>query len=163
MSEHFLKFKKRFTAFRIIKSAMVGVSTGLAFGGLWLMLIRLAIIGLSPITSLFVGIGSTSVAFVLMLLLSKRSDKSLAEELDMLFGLNARVQTMVEYIGESGEMIRMQREDTDIALSTIPLKSYKFERLWIYITALLFSAVILGRIFGSRSATGYSSRGKNSL
>lgn len=144
MSEHFLKFKRRFTAFRIIKSAMIGVSAGLALGGLWLMLIRLAVIGLSPLTSLFVGLGGALVGFVTAFLLTRRSDKSLAEELDADFGLNARVQTMVEYIGQESDMVLMQREDADIALSMIPLKSYKFKKFWLYPVILLLSASMLG-------------------
>ena len=147
MSAFFLKFKRRFTAFRIIKSAMIGLSAGLALVGLWLMLIRLAVIGLDPLTSLFVGLGSMLVGFAVTFLLSRRSDKSLAEELDADFGLSARVQTMVEYCDQDGDMVLMQREDANLALSMIPVKSYKFKKFWVYALVLLLSASILGLSF----------------
>lgn len=144
MSANFLKFKKRFTAFRIIKSAMIGVSAGLVLAGVWMSLIRLALIGLSPLTSLFVGLGAMLVGFALAFLLGRRSDKSLAEELDTDFGLSARVQTMVEYSGQDGDMVLLQREDAERVLSAIPVKSYKFKRFWVYALALFLSAALLG-------------------
>ena len=142
MSENFLKFKKRSNAFRIIKSAMIGASAGLVSGGAWLMLIRLAVLGLAPLTSLFIGLGVALATCGLVFLLGGRSDKSLAEELDSEFGLNARVQTMIECMGKSGEMIALQREDADAALSKVALKSYKFKGLPIYILTLALSAAI---------------------
>ena len=147
MGAFFLKFKRRFTAFRIIKSVMIGLSAGLALAGVWLMLIRLAVIGLDPLTSLFVGLGSMLVGFAVTFLLSRRSDKSFAEELDTDFGLNARVQTMVEYIDQDGDMVLLQREDANLALSTIPVKSYKFKKFWVYALAMLLSASVFGLSF----------------
>ena len=143
MSEHFLKFKRRLGAFRIIRSFLIALSVGLVAGGVWLMLIRLALLNLMPFTAIIAGVGALAIAFGLAFLLGGRSDKSFAAELDELFGLNARVQTMVEYIGESGEMILMQRKDADRALSEIPVKSYKFKGLWIYIVALVVSVAVL--------------------
>ncbi len=143
MSENFLKFKKRFLAFRIIKSAMIAASAGLVLGGAWLMLIRLAVLGFAPPTSLFVGLGVALIVGGAVFLLGGRSDKSLAEELDSLFGLDARVQTMIEYGGEQSEMIALQRQDADRALSEIPVKSYKLKRLPIYVLALVLSVSVL--------------------
>ncbi len=143
MSENFLKFKKRFLAFRIIKSAMIGASAGLVFGGALLMLIRLAVLGFAPPTSLFVGLGVALTVGGVVFLLGGRSDKSFAKELDSMFGLDARVQTMVEYGGEQSEMIALQRQDADRALSEIPVKNYKFRRLPVYILALTLSASVL--------------------
>lgn len=143
MSENFLKFKKRFLAFRIIKSAMIGASAGLVFGGALLMLIRLAVLGFAPPTSLFVGLGVALIVGGVVFLLGGRSDKSFAKELDSLFGLDARAQTMIEYIGEQSEMIALQRQDADRALSEIPVKNYKFRRLPVYILALTLSASVL--------------------
>ena len=143
MSENFLRFKKRLNSFRIIKASMTGVSLGLTLSGVWLVLVRLGILGLAPLTALFVGLGVALVSGGLIFLLSGRSDKSFAEELDAKFCLDARVQTMVEYSGQSGEMIAMQRQDADKLLSAIPTKAYKFKGLWIYISALVVAAAIL--------------------
>lgn len=143
MSENFLKFKRRLNAIRTVRAALVGVSSGLLAGGVWLILTKLAILGFEPISSLFIGIGVALIVGGLTFLFGGRSDKSLAEELDSEFGLKARVQTMIEYREESGEMISLQRQDTDSVLSDIPIRSYKFKGLPIYIIALVLSAAVL--------------------
>ena len=143
MSGNFLKFKKRRGAIRTFKAIMAGTACGLALGGVWLLLSKLAVIGFEPISSLFVGIGAALVVGVVFFLLGRKSDKAFAEELDLEFDLKARVQTMVEYRGEDGELITLQRQDTESALSGIPIKEYKFKKLWIYILAIVLSAAVL--------------------
>lgn len=141
--EFFLKFKKRFNKIRIAKSLMIGVAFGLTLGGSWLMLSKLAIIPFDPISAVFEGVGVALIAGGLAFLLGGRSDKLLAEELDSRFGLEERVQTMIAYSDEAGEMANLQRQDAERAISEIPLKSYKFKGLWIYICAILLSAAVL--------------------
>ena len=141
MSEQFLRFKKRLMAFIIIRSVIIALSVGLTLGGLSLMLIRLALIELAPLTPIFIGLGSAALTGAVVFLLSRRSDKSLAIELDGLFGLDERVQTMIEYSTESGEMVLLQRRDTEDVLSSILLKSYRFKGLWIYILSILLSEI----------------------
>ena len=143
MSDNFSKFKKKLRAIRIAKSVMAGLAAGMTAGGGVLILSKLAVIDLEFIASLYIGIGALLIAGGLFFLFSRKSDKALAEELDGKFGLKARVQTMVEFGSEVGEMFAMQREDADSVLSEIPLKLYKFKRLWIYITALVLSAALL--------------------
>ena len=143
MSEVFLKFKRRLTAFRIIRSVMLALSTGLVASGVCLALIRLAILSADPAVSAFVGIGAMIVGFTVCFLVTGRSDSYLAVELDTDFGLNDRVQTMVEFSGEDGEMLKLQRQDTELRLSEISLRKYKFKGFWIYATALLLSAAVL--------------------
>lgn len=143
MSDNFSKFKKRLRAIRIAKSVMAGLAVGMTVGGGVLILSKLAVIDLEPIASLYIGIGALLIAGGLFFLFGGRSDKSLAEELDSKFGLKARVQTMIQYSGEDGNMVAMQRQDADSVLCEIPAKAYKFKRLWIYITALALSATVL--------------------
>lgn len=143
MSEIFLKFKKRLTAFRIIKSAISALSAGLLTSGISLALIRLAILSAEPFVAIFIGVGGAALSFALCFFLTGRTDISLARELDTDFDLNDRVQTMIEFSDRSGEMILLQRQDAEGQLAEIPLKNYKFKRLWIYLTALLVSAAVL--------------------
>lgn len=143
MSANFLKFKKRLQAIRIVRSVMFGLSCGMTLGGATLLLTKLAVIELEPIVSLYISLGALLIAGGLFFLFGGRSDKSLAKELDLKFDLKARVQTMIEFGGEDGEMIAMQRQDTDSVLSEIPTKAYKFKHLWIYVTAVLLSAFVL--------------------
>lgn len=147
MSGNFLKFKRRLNAIRIARSVLIGGSVGLTVGGVWLILWKLAVIDLAPISTLYIGLGSALIAAGLTFLFSGKRDKKFAEELDLGFGLKARVQTMIEYMGEEGDLVSLQRHDADEALSRIPLKKYKFKHLWIYLVALLLSAAVLASGF----------------
>ncbi len=143
MSKNFLRFKRRLGVIRTVRASLIGLAVGLAAAGVWLILTKLAVIGFEPINSIYIGIGLALVSGGLVFLLSGRSDKSLAEELDEQFGLKARVQTMIAYQGEDGELVELQREDADSVLSTVPLKAYKFKKLWINIVALILAASLL--------------------
>ena len=142
MSGFFLKFKRRFNTIRTIRSIMIGLSVGLLTGGVWLVLWKLAVIDFAPLSSLYIGLGGLLISGGIAFLAGGKSDKRFAEELDSAFGLKARAQTMVEYVGDDSELVSIQRQDTDKALSEIPLKNYKFKRLWVYILVLVLSAVI---------------------
>lgn len=143
MSEVFLKFKKRYMAFRIIKSAMVSLSAGLVGSGVSLALIRLAVWSASPIASAIVGVCFAAVGFTVCFLLTGRSDISLARELDTDFCLKNRVQTMIEFSASSDEMILMQKMDAEEQLAAIPLKAYKFKGFLAYAICLLVCAAVL--------------------
>ena len=143
MSGNFLKFKKRLQAIRIVRSVLAGLATGITLGGVALLLSKLAIIDYEPIVALYIGIGVALITGGLFFLLSGRGDKAFAEELDSEFGLKARVQTMIAYAGEEGDMVALQRQDTDSALGKIPVRSYKFKGLWIYVSAVALSLAVL--------------------
>ena len=140
---NFIDFKKRLNLIRTIRAALVGSAAGFASAGVWLVLYKLAIINLHPIMTLLVGLGACLICGGLTYLLTAKKDKKFAEELDSAFDLKARVQTMIAYREEGGGMISIQRQDAENALSQIPLKSYKFKKLWIYITSLVLATVIL--------------------
>ena len=139
----FTGFKKRLWFIRVIKAAVCGVAAGSAVAGVWLILSKLAVIGAEPITSLYIGLIIAALVGGAVFLISRKSDKAFAEELDEQFDLKARVQTMVAYREEEGVLVSLQRQDTDDALSRIPVESYKFKKFWIYITALVLSVAIL--------------------
>ena len=155
MSGIFLRFKRRLNAIRVARSALVGSSVGLILSGVWLVLWKLAVIDLAPISSLYIGLGSALAVAGLTFLFGGKKDKRLAEELDSSFGLKARVQTMIEYMGEDGELVSLQRQDAEATLSKIPLSKYKFKGFWIYILILILSATILAAGFVIKDARDY--------
>jgi hypothetical protein len=122
---------------------MLGGAAGMALGGAALFLSKRELVGFEPLISLLIGLGGALVVWLIVFLLGRRSDKSIAEELDKKFGLKARVQTMVEYEKEQGDMFSMQRQDADEKLAGISPKKLKFRKLWIYIVALVLSAALL--------------------
>ena len=143
MKGTFLKFKRRLDAIRIARSIILGASVGLVLSGAWMILWKLAVIDFAPIISLYIGLGSFVLTGGLAFLLSHKSNKKLAEELDSQFGLKARAQTMIQYAGEEGDLVEIQRQDAEIALSKIPVRKYKFKGLWIYLIAFVLSAAVL--------------------
>ena len=143
MKGTFLKFKRRLNVIRISRSVLAGASVGLVLSGAWLILWKLAVIDFAPIISLYIGLGSFVLTGGLALLLSDKSNKKLAEELDSQFGLKARAQTMIQYAGQEGDLVEMQRQDAERSLSKIPVKKYKFKGLWIYLLVLVLSAAVL--------------------
>lgn len=122
---------------------MLGGAAGMALGGVALFLSKRDLLGFEPLISLIIGFGGALIVWLIVFLLGRRSDKAIAEELDTKFGLKARVQTMVEFGAEEGEMFSMQRQDADEQLSRIPLSAYKFKRIWIPLVSLVLSAAIL--------------------
>jgi hypothetical protein len=115
----------------------------MALGGVALFLSKRDLLGIEPVASLYIGLVVMLLVGLTVFLLGRRSDKSFARELDRKFGLRARVETMVEYRAEEGDMFAMQRQDADDKLSEIPLSAYKFKKLWIYIVSIVLSAAIL--------------------
>ena len=143
MGESFLKFKKRRNVIRVCRALMVGFAAGFVASGAWLILYKLAVIEFHPVTSLLVGLAALLLAGGITFLLTGKRDDAFAKELDHTFLLKARVQTMVAYAEETGEMLDIQRADAEDALSKIPLKSYKFKKLWIFVLVLVLSVVPL--------------------
>jgi hypothetical protein len=143
MNHSFEKFKKRLILHRILRAAMLGCACGVALSGLALLMSKRNILPFEPAFSILIGLCAMLVVFGIVFLLGKKSDSELARELDETFGLSARVATMVEYSGEKGDMLDMQRQDADERLSEIPLSKFKFKRLWVCIVALLLSAAML--------------------
>ena len=141
--DSFLRFKKRLWQIRAIMMALIGAAAGLFFAGLWLILTKLAVIDAEPLLAIAVGLGAALLAAATVMLITRKSDKTFAEELDESFGLKARVQTMIAYKGESGDILSLQRDDAERALESVPLNSYKFKRIWIYVVALVLAATIL--------------------
>lgn len=143
MSGFFLKFKRRLNLIRLIRALMTGLAAAFILGGVWLILSKLIMIGFEPITSLFIGLGAFLIVTLFVFIIGGKSDKRFAEELDRIFGLKARVQTMIAYRNENGDMVSMQRDDTDNALSEIKPSQYKFKGLWIHIAALAVSVAVI--------------------
>ena len=141
--DSFLRFKKRLWQIRAIMMALIGAAAGLFFAGLWLILTKLAVIDAEPLLAIAVGLGAALLAAATVMLITRKSDKTFAEELDESFGLKARVQTMIAYKGESGDILSLQRDDAERALESVPLNSYKFKRIWIYVVAFVLAAAIL--------------------
>ena len=104
--------------------------------GVLMILSKLEIITLLHLFSALIGIGAALAVGVPVFFLLGGSDASFARRLDSELGLNERVQTMVAYRDASGEMLELQREDTEKTLAGFSLKELRIKRIAIYIAAL---------------------------
>ncbi len=143
MKDTFLKFKERQNKLRLIKSAAIGGAFGIGLGGLCLILTKLDLLGFAPIFSLPIALVIFAVAGALAYRGLAESDAELASQLDARFDLKEKVQTMVAFDGEEGDMLALQREDAERSLSKISVNELKIEKIWIYITALSVALAIL--------------------
>ena len=154
-SPGFVRFKKRLLVQRIIRAVLTGMAVAMAVGAVALLLSKRDVVGYEPMISLYISIGIFIVAGFVTFLLARKSDTELAARLDREFNLSARVQTMVEYNGEEGDMLEMQRQDADEKLLAIPLSKFKFKRLWINIVAVALSMAMLGGSLMVENIRGY--------
>lgn len=143
MSKTFLKFKERQQRLRLIKSLAIGGAFGIGLGGLCLILAKLDLLGFAPIFSLPIALVIFAAAGALAYRALAQSDIALASELDARFDLKEKVQTMVAFDGEGGDMLALQRDDAERSLSQISPDQLKIEKIWIYITALSAALAIL--------------------
>ncbi len=143
MSENFLKFKRKYNLVRILKALIYGASAGLASAGVTLILTKLKISDLDPFISLPIGVGVFLLVGLILYFILRKSDKSLAGELDRRFGLAERVETMLAYKSSEGAMLELQREDTENTLGAVRLKDFKAKRLWLCFVVLVLSAAVL--------------------
>lgn len=143
MGEHFLKFKKKAFAVRLIKSILLGGAVGMLLSGIFLPLFKFEVIKANPILSLPIGVGGALLAGGIGYLLLQNSDKALAKRLDEEFSLDEKVQTMLAFEHSKGTIFNLQRKDANDSLSKVAVKSFKFKRLWIYILCFIIGATSL--------------------
>ncbi|MGN0818108.1 MAG: hypothetical protein ACI4L9_03980 [Candidatus Coproplasma sp.] len=148
MSVEFKKYKNKFLINAAIAASVCGISAGaLAFGAVWLVL-KLLDIGLSPLYYALIGAGVALVVGVILFFVFKPTEKSIAKRLDEELNLDERVQTMVEYRDEEGDMFDMQRQDACERLSQSPkIKPSLAKILKLAIMPVLACAVILTAAF----------------
>ncbi len=152
MTETFLKLKKKYLTIAISKSLIAGVFFALFAVGTVMLGFKLGEAYLSWYYYLVIALGTFAVSFVVTFLLTRHSDKSLAKLLDGEYGLNEKVQTMVEFAGQDGDILNLQRADTEETLKNLPKQKIKFSKIWQYIviTVLGLSFFLVGVIVPSR-------------
>ena len=99
MNKSFLKFKRKLMAQRVARSIMLGDAAGMALGGAALFLSKRELVGFEPLISLIIGLGGAILVGLIVFLLGRRSDKSIAEELDKKFPKEAAAAGFVNLKG----------------------------------------------------------------
>lgn len=143
MREGFDRFKQRIYRNIIIKTLLCGVSAGFLTAAALLAFYKITA---NPILSGFVILVSVVAALLaatVCWLCLRPSDRRIAKQLDTALSLREKVQTMVAYEGEEGEMITLQRTDTNDTLKSIPAKTLKLKKTWRYILSAALTCALL--------------------
>lgn len=119
MSEIFLKIKNKFFRNAVLCSVLTGVSGGLAVTGLLLIALKLCEVGLNVGFYVLIGVLVALVGGGIAFLVLRPTDKKVAKRLDREYALNEKIQTMVEFSGNEGEMPALQREDASARLGSV--------------------------------------------
>ncbi len=121
MVQSFKKLKKRAAIRTVSYSVLLGCSLALIlFGGLFIFFKRTE--QAFPWWGYVLCGGVALLGFGLTLLIGYPTTKRFAKKLDSTYSLGERVQTMIEFAAIEGEIVELQRIDTEHALSTLPKK-----------------------------------------
>ena len=133
--EYFRKLRRKFHIEALLKGIALGVSVGLiAMAVTWIAQKRSGTEWNIILYLLFfagVSLLSSVVAYAIL----RPTDKRVARRIDKRAGLKERTQTMRQFASEDGEMILLQRQDTERRIAQTPKAAFKAKRLWIYAVA----------------------------
>ena len=132
MGKGFLKFKRKLWIGAIVRALIVAFSIGIiALAIQWLIAKMNAI---SPNFFLY-GLKSTLpavVSFAVVFLFLLPTNRRVARLLDARLGLGEKVQTMLAFRQDEGDMASIQRADTDRILCETPRKKVKGACMWLF-------------------------------
>jgi hypothetical protein len=132
MGKGFLKFKRKLWIGAVVRALLVAFSVGIITVAIqWL---NAKMTGISPDFFLYRWRGAlpavVGFAFVLLALLP--TNKRVARLLDARLGLGEKVQTMLAFRRDEGDMASIQRADTDRILCETPPKKVKGACTWLF-------------------------------
>lgn len=161
MSERFKKLKRKYLLSAILKSVVCGLSFGLFAVGIALLALKLSAISLDVIWYILIGIGAVVLGCVVSFVFFRPTDKKVATKLDNEYSLEERVQTSLEYNGQEGTIIELQRVDTDEKLQSLPKQKIRFSRIWQYCATAAVAIAIAVTAFAipAKSATAQGNNG----
>ena len=142
MSERFKKLKRKYLFGAILKSVICGVSFGLFAVGIILLALKLSAISLGIVWYIVIGVAAAVIGTGVSFVFFKPTNKKVATRLDNEFSLEERVQTSLEFSGQEGVLLGLQRADTEQKLSNLPKSKVRFSRIWQFgVTALIALAM----------------------
>ncbi len=153
MGKEFKRLKKYNALCIALKATAIGLSTGLLTAGILLVVLKLLTTGSRAIFCVLGGVALGLISGIVSFFLMKMNDKKVAERLDEVHKLNERVQTMVEFKGEEGTILTLQREDTERRLKEISSVSVRKGAVVAYVVTLcLCVGVFVGGIIAPAKA-----------
>lgn len=141
MGKGFRKFKRKFWVGTLARAAALSLSAGaLVASALWL---ADKLTATQPRLFIYVGISAAAalLGFLAVLVTLLPTDKRVAKRLDRTLSLGERVQTMIAFRDDQGDMAVLQREDTDRILSEIPKGRVKGTCTWLFVLLPLLACL----------------------
>ena len=156
LSDRFYKIKKEHLISAIVKSAVCGISLGLAVTGVLLLALKLGAISLAAYYYVLIGLGVAICGGVALFMLFKPTDKQVAKLTDENYNLGERVQTALEYSDESGTVVELQRADAEEKIGSLPARKFSFARIWklIVIAVAALAIAVVGIAVPAREPKG---------
>ena len=143
MGQGFRKFQTRVCRVAFLKAVLGALACGLPTFSILFVLSKREIIACPLMRAAAVSVAVALGVGALLLLFLIPGKKRLARRLDRELDLNEKVQTMLAFAHESGEMVEMQRRDTDARLMATPAARMRIGRLWVYAVALMLAVAML--------------------
>ena len=139
----FKRIKKGLLADAILKAVLWGVAV--SGGAIGALMLSCKLLGSNILSYVFIaaGAGGFVLAAALAFALTYKSDKRLAGYLDTQFSLREKVLTMIEFEGDDNPMVKLQREQTEQILSTLPYKKPFYKRFLVTLIALVLGVGLL--------------------
>ncbi len=143
MSEHFFKIKKHFNRDALIKSILFGLAFGALVSGLLVLILTLSGVNFPVFLYVLIGLGAALAALLAGFLAFRKNDIATARVLDREYALREKVETMVVFRDEDGEMFKLQRADAERTLSLLSIKKSLMKRFGTALAALVLASAIL--------------------
>ncbi len=143
MDTNFIKLGKRAKLFLTVKALIFGICLGISCASAYVIVLKLLSVAYSVTLAVLIGALSAALAASLVILLKWPTEVRLAKSIDKSLMLGEKAQTMVEFIGEDGEMIGVQRADTERIIAEAPKKSFGIKRAYLHIISPLISAAMI--------------------
>ncbi|MDE7168226.1 MAG: hypothetical protein K2O28_05185 [Clostridia bacterium] len=142
MSESFEKLKHKHLLEAVIKSVICGVSCGLFAVGVVLLALKLSGVDLHFGFYILIGAAVAAGSGTGLFFVFRPTDVKSAKRIDKEYGLNEKVQTMVEFADQEGDILVLQREATGEILNNLPKRQLTAKSLWQYfVTTRLWQCV----------------------
>lgn len=139
----FNRFKKKLRRNALIKALIFGLSCGVLAAAGVILYQKLTTVPPELTLYLPVGAGVAVVTGLLAFLLLRPSEKAIARKLDRDLRLGERVQTMLAYKDQEGDLLTLQREDTDERLMSAPVRAVKYKHPWTHALAPVLACALL--------------------
>lgn len=146
MNGSFKKIKSKKLLWAVLKSLALGLSAGLAVSCALLLILKLCAVALNALYYVLIGAGAALIIGGIAFLIVRPTDKKVAKEVDDGYGLHESVQTALEFDGEEGAVLKLQREDAFGKLDSLPPRKPTVKKLYPIACAVAL-AIALTAIF----------------